>query len=527
MSTVICDAGGRLVVANPAFERLWGAALADLPADYSLLADRQLEAAGVLPDIRRAFAGAQVVLPPIHYEMATAVGRGRVVWTQARLYPVHGASGAVEQVVLMHEDVTARESVEAARARTAARAEHLQALSAALSMASTVDEVAEAVVLYATAVFGAAGSVIARVTEDREHLEIMRAGAMPDDAEAAWRRFAVTAPVPLAEVARTGRAVFLESRADWSARYPQLLPLLEEAGQHANAVMPLVVDGCVLGVLGAAFNAPRAFDDEDRALARVVALQCAQALERARLFEAERDARKEAEAANQAKAQFLAVMSHELRTPLNAIGGYAELIEMGIRGPVTPEQREDLRRIQGSQRHLLGLINEVLDYAKLETGVVQYHLTDVRVRDVLLAAEALVAPQARARELTLSVADCPEGLAVRADPEKLRQILVNLLGNAIKFTDRGGRVDLASEVVPGGVAIRVRDTGIGIRADKLEAIFEPFVQVRAGLTRTADGAGLGLAISRDLARGMGGELVAASSPKEGSTFTLTLPAAST
>jgi signal transduction histidine kinase len=243
--------------------------------------------------------------------------------------------------------------------------------------------------------------------------------------------------------------------------------------------------------------------------------------ERARA-DAER-ARAEAEAANRAKSEFLAVMSHELRTPLNAIGGYVELMEMGIRGAVSAAQREDLARIQRSQRHLLGLINEVLNYAKIETGSVRYEIAVVHVRDALSAAEGLVAPQIRAKGLELEMRAGPPGLAVLADSEKLRQVLVNLLSNAVKFTDRGGRVVLACEEHGESVHLSVRDTGIGIPADKLEAIFEPFVQVRADLARTAEGTGLGLAISRDLARGMGGDLEVESESGAGSTFTLVLP----
>jgi PAS domain S-box-containing protein len=240
-------------------------------------------------------------------------------------------------------------------------------------------------------------------------------------------------------------------------------------------------------------------------------------------------ARADAEAANRAKGEFLAVMSHELRTPLNAIGGYAELMEMGIRGPVTAQQREDLGRIQRSQRHLLGLVNEVLNYAKLETGTVRYDVADVAVREALAEAEALVAPQARAKGLALGADDCPGDLTASADPEKLRQVLVNLLSNAVKFTaargDEPGRITVACTADGGRVRIAVADTGIGIAADKLDAVFEPFVQVRADLTRTAEGTGLGLAISRDLARGMGGELTVTSTEGVGSTFTLTLPRA--
>jgi signal transduction histidine kinase len=251
--------------------------------------------------------------------------------------------------------------------------------------------------------------------------------------------------------------------------------------------------------------------------------------ERERLLADAETARREAEAANRGKSEFLAVMSHELRTPLNAIGGYAELMAMGIRGPVTEQQREDLGRIDRSQKHLLGLINEVLNYARLETGAVAYHTTDVSIHEALAEAEALVAPQARAKGLRLAFAECAPDLVARADAEKLRQVFVNLLGNAVKFTDaregRPGRIELSCAVEGTRVAVRVRDTGIGIPADKLGAIFDPFVQVRSDLTRTAEGTGLGLAISRDLARGMGGDLEVESEVGVGSTFTLILPRA--
>jgi signal transduction histidine kinase len=230
-----------------------------------------------------------------------------------------------------------------------------------------------------------------------------------------------------------------------------------------------------------------------------------------------------AEEANRVKSQFLATMSHELRTPLNAIGGYAELMRMGLRGPLTEQQHGDLLRIEASQRHLLGLINEVLNYAKLETGAVHFRLGDVPANEVIGSAEALVAPQAKAKGLSLRVSPCEQEPLVRADAEKLLQILANLLSNAIKFTEPGGRVSLTCDLLGGAVHFRVSDSGIGIAADKLEEIFEPFVQVRSDLTRTAEGTGLGLAISRDLARGMAGELVAESVPGEGSTFTLVLP----
>ncbi len=259
--------------------------------------------------------------------------------------------------------------------------------------------------------------------------------------------------------------------------------------------------------------------------------------ERERLLADTQAARAEAEAANRAKSEFLAVMSHELRTPLNAIGGYAELIELGIHGSVTEAQRIALGRIQASQRHLLGLIAGVLDYSRVEAGAVTYRLVAVPVAEAVAEAEVLVAPQLRVKGLGYAWSGAAPGLSVRADREKLQQILLNLLSNAVKFTHprdgAPGRVDVSCTVedgakhgaVAGRVSIHVRDTGAGIAAEQLERVFEPFVQVDQRLTRPHEGVGLGLAISRDLARGMGGDLTAESTPGVGSTFTLTLPSA--
>ena len=233
-----------------------------------------------------------------------------------------------------------------------------------------------------------------------------------------------------------------------------------------------------------------------------------------------------AEEANRAKAQFLTTMSHELRTPLNAIDGYAELLEMGLRGPITSEQAQDLARIRRSQRHLLALVNDVLNFARLEAGRLEWQIANVSLEDVLQGVEALLRPQIEGKAIAYRRDGCDHGLLVRADAEKLRQIIVNLVGNAHKFTAPGGTIDIHCEPTDQQVTIRVVDTGRGIPADKLSTIFDPFVQVERHLTPDSQqGIGLGLAISRDLARGMGGELVVQSTHGSGSEFSLTIPRA--
>lgn len=262
-----------------------------------------------------------------------------------------------------------------------------------------------------------------------------------------------------------------------------------------------------------------------------------EAEERALQLGFEREARLEAEAASRAKSEFLAIMSHELRTPLNAVLGYAELLELGISGPLTDKMREQVGRIRTSAKHLLGLVNDILDLAKVEAGKLSVSTGPASAATTVASAIALIQPQAAARGLELVVDPFADPSPVYlGDDERVCQILVNVLSNAVKFTEPGGKVtiEVLAPTAPGAesrlpaqreyVNFRITDTGSGIAEDKLVSIFDPFVQAETGHSRPSEGSGLGLTISRRLARLMGGDLVVTSRVGEGSTFTLSLPA---
>ena len=237
------------------------------------------------------------------------------------------------------------------------------------------------------------------------------------------------------------------------------------------------------------------------------------------------DARRvaKAEAANSAKSEFLAAMSHELRTPLNAIGGYTELLSLGLAGPVKPEQKDYLERIRKSQQHLLGIISDLLNYSRIEAGNVSYDIRPIALGTVIQSVMPMMEAPAAAKKIELRTETAALDCVALGDRARVDQILLNLLSNAIRHTGAGGRVTVRCAVLRKHAEIAVIDTGTGVPKDKLEAIFEPFVQLGRSLSSAHEGMGLGLSISRDLARAMHGDLTVSSRVGEGSTFTLSLP----
>ena len=237
------------------------------------------------------------------------------------------------------------------------------------------------------------------------------------------------------------------------------------------------------------------------------------------------DARRvaQAESANIAKSEFLTAMSHELRTPLNAIGGYAELLSLGLGGPTTPEQRDYIERIRRSQQHLLKIISDLLNFSRIEAGQLSYELSEFSLSDIIGAVVPLIEPQARGKDISMTIDEADQECTAVGDRSKVEQVLLNLLSNAVKFTNRNGQIRVACRAEEQFARIIVRDTGVGIAEEKLEAIFEPFVQLGRSLSSAHEGTGLGLAISRDLARAMRGDLTVQSIAGEGSVFTFSLP----
>jgi signal transduction histidine kinase/CheY-like chemotaxis protein len=475
----------------------------------------------VLDAFRRMTPGSVLVLPlAARQRIRGAVALGRSV-ARPGFTPAERelAEDLAQRTAQAFDNAGLYEAAEQARRRT----ERLQQATASLARALPGEEVASLFVRQVRDALEADTAWVALLDPAADQLNAVAHSGFTDEEIAPFLRFPASAPMPSRDVLEDGEQQWFTSKASVIAAYPSLAEAMANIPQEALGVLPLDAGGQRLGVMTIGFRQQRQFTDDERALATALAGQCSQALERARLYQAEREARERAETANRAKSEFLARMSHDLRTPLNAIGGYAELVEMGLRGPVTEQQREAMGRIQWAKDHLLTLINDILSFAKLEAGQVTINLEPVDVRQVAMELRPLIEPQVTAKQLRYEQPG-NDSLMVVADRERLVQVLLNLATNAVKFTDTG-TVGVAWEPDTSHALIHIRDTGCGIAAERLEHIFDPFVQAGGSMVEEREGVGLGLAISRELLRLMNGDLSVSSEPGRGSEFTVRVPLA--
>jgi signal transduction histidine kinase len=368
---------------------------------------------------------------------------------------------------------------------------------------------------------------------DENVLHVVHAIGLPNEVKAALEKLPLDAPVPFAEVARIGEPLFLSS--DQAMRqYPEWSAAMIAAGAHAAAIVPVWANGELRGVLGLTWPASRVFDEDERAFVLTLGVMCAQAIMRAHLRLAEREAREAAiiardtaEQANQSKAYFVATISHELRTPMNAVLGYTALLADELYGPVSALQKDHIGRVRTSGYHLLGLIEDLLGYARIEAGHEVVHAERVLLVDVVEASLVLVRPLADKKGLRIRVERPAAPIEMHTDPQKLRQILINLLANAVKFTESGDIVlivRLDGQDTGVRVVFEVIDAGRGMSGEVQARIFDPFWQAETDAMKTTGSSGLGLSVARQLARLLGGDVtVARSEPGQGSTFVVSLP----
>jgi signal transduction histidine kinase/CheY-like chemotaxis protein len=395
------------------------------------------------------------------------------------------------------------------------RVARLQDISAGLAGAATPAEVADIILREGVRALGAGAGVVGVCSEEGLHLELIRVVGYPPESAAAWRRVPLSADVPLCEAARAGTPIFLESLRAWTEQYTGLRPT--DQSNRAWACLPMIAHGRPLGAFGLAFPEERTFPPDERAFMVTVARLCAQALERARLYEA-------AEVRNRENEQFLAVLSHELRTPLTAILGWIQILRSKPFDAALLERA--LKVMDRNARSEVRLIDDILDVSRMVANKLPLSMRAADLNAIAQAAADVVVPEAEAKAVAVEIALDPAPLLVLADVVRLQQVIGNLLSNAVRFTPKGGKVRVETVRVGDQARVLVRDNGQGIDPDLLPHVFERFRQGDSSTTRAHGGLGLGLTIARHLVEQHGGTLAASSAGVGlGATFTASIPAA--
>jgi signal transduction histidine kinase/NO-binding membrane sensor protein with MHYT domain len=445
--------------------------------------------------------------------MILIIALGGSVFERALAIRTARAEGAEERVRL---EASLRRELEESEARFRFLAEASIVLAASFDYHGTLMKSVARLAVQHIADF----CLVDVVNEDTE--EIVRVAVAHRDAgaEEALRRIERFPPgpdSPLAEVLRYGRprlvAEVTNELLRAIARNEEHLAIMREFRPRSAMIVPLNARGHTLGIM-TFVSTSRPYTEDDLELAEELARRAALAVDNARLYRG-------ALVANQAKSDFLAVVSHELRTPLNAILGYTDLLEAGIPDALTRNQRTHVGRIDASARHLLELVTEILTFARLEAGKEEATIERVDVAVVLREVAAMIEPLAHEKGLQF-VVHAPERLLIETDAGMIRQMLLNLLANAVKFTERGG-IELSAAFEDDVVVLQVRDTGIGIPPEHRERIFSAFWQVEQGTTRRRGGTGLGLTVTRRLAQLLGGDVSVESELRHGSTFRIRVP----
>ncbi|MEH2181936.1 hybrid sensor histidine kinase/response regulator [Nostoc sp.] len=432
------------------------------------------------------------------------------------------AAIAVDNARLYRE---AQQSQQAAL-RAVSRTTRLQTITAALSESLTPTQVAEVIVEQGIAALGASFVFVALLTQNGTELEIVQTVGDQQEIVDSSRRFSINAPAPLAEAVRTKQPIWQEPTETRVARYSNLVQEYAQYNYSAWISIPLIIEGRAIGGMSLAFTEIQKFNQDDQAFMLALAQQCAQAMERARLYEAEQTARKAAENANRIKDEFLAVLSHELRSPLNPILGWSKLLQTKKLDEKTIPQA--LKTIERNAKLQAQLIEDLLDISRILQGKISLNIYPVDLTSVILAAMETVRLSAEAKSIEMHISLEPNLGQVLGDSSRLQQIVWNLLSNAVKFTPEGGRIDIRLSSCfksnSNSAIIQVSDTGKGIDPNFLPYVFEYFRQENSSTTRKFGGLGLGLAIVRHLVELHGGTVQVESEGEDrGATFTVRLP----